>query len=198
MSPAKVKRKVDPGIAAITAAVIGAIGLVGGAFIGRATASSKSPSAAPTVTRTVTPAPQAVNLGFSLSSTAVVPWCNTFDGTGSIPEGDSLLIFDSPLGPNGEPLTPTQYFFDGVASQTSKDAWSITPVFIGDKGEPDLYVAVDGVLVLNQAASFIKSVVAEPIDPKNAVVAWKSKVLPPGLAHIHLIVVRNANNGPCA
>jgi hypothetical protein len=198
MSPAKVKRKVDPGIAAIIAAVIGAIGLAGGAFIGRATASVKSPSPAPTATRTVTPAPQAVNLGFSLSSTAVVPWCNTFDGTGPIPEGDSLLIFDSPLGPNGQHLTQTQYFFDGAAAQTSKDTWSITPVLIGDKGQPGLYVAVDGILVTNHTASFIESVVAEPIDPKNAEVAWKSKVLPPGLAHIHLIVVRNANNGPCA
>jgi hypothetical protein len=198
MSPAKVKRKVDPGMAAVIAAVIGAIALVGGGFIGRAIASPKSTSAAPAVTRTVTPAPQAVNLSFSLSSTAVVPWCNTFDGTGSIPEGDSLLIFDSPLGPDGQPLTQTKYFFDGAASQTSKDAWSITQVFIGDKGGPGLYVAVDGILVSGQTANFIKSVVAEPINPKNAEVAWKSKVLPPALAHIHLIVVRNANNGPCA
>lgn len=198
MGPAKVKRKLDPGIAAIIAAVIGAIALVGGGFIGRATASTKSPSPAPTVTRTVTPAPQAVHLGFSLTSTAVVPWCNTFDGIGSIPEGDSLLIFDSPLGPNGQPLAQTRYFFDGAAAQTSRDAWSISSVYIGDKNETGIYVAVDGVLVTNQTASFIKSVVAEPVDPENATVAWKSKALPPGLAHIHLTVVRNANTGQCA
>lgn len=198
MGSAKVKRKVDPGMAAIIAAIIGAIALVGGGFLGRATASTKPPSPAPTVTRTVTPAPQAVDLGFSLNSTAVVPWCNTFYGTGSIPEGDALLIFDSPLSPNGQSLTQTRYFFDGTAVQTSKDAWNITPVYIGDKNETGFYAVVDGVLVTNQTASFIESVVAEPVDPNNAQVVWKSKALPPGLAHIHLTVVRNANIGQCA
>jgi hypothetical protein len=139
-----------------------------------------------------------VHLNFSLNSTAVVPWCNTFDGIGSIPEGDTLLIFDSPLGPDGQPLKQTRYFLDGAAAQTSKDAWSITSVYIGDKNDTNLYVAVDGVLVTNQTASFIESVVAEPIDPENAKVAWKSKALPPGLAHIHLAVVRSANVGQCA
>jgi hypothetical protein len=198
MGTAKVKRKLDPGIAAIIAAVIGAIALVGGGFLGRATAPIKSPSPAPTVTRTVTPAPQPVHLGFSLTSTAVVPWCNTFNGIGSIPEGDSLLIFDSPLGPNGQPLAQTRYFFDGIAAQTSRDAWSVSSVYIGDKNETGLYAAIDGVLVTNQTASFIKSVVAEPVNPANAMVAWKSKALPPGVAHIHLAVVRNANTGQCA
>src|SRR6266852_6419183 len=122
MGPAKAKRTIDLGIATIIAAVIGAIALVGGGFLGRTTAPTGSPSPAPTVTRTVAPETPTVHLDFSLSSTASVPWCNTFDGTGLIPDGDSLLIFDSPLGPNGQPIAQTRYFFDGPASQTSKGA----------------------------------------------------------------------------
>jgi hypothetical protein len=198
MSPTKVKRRVDLGIATIIAAVIGAIALTGGGFLGRTTASTGSPSPAPTVTRTIAPTLQAVHLGFSLSSTASVPWCNTLDGTGPIPEGDSLLIFDSPLGPNGQPLAQTRYYFDGPAARTSNDAWSITPVYIGNQNDTGIYVAVDGILVSDQTASFIESLVAEPIDPINAKVTWKSKVLPPGLAHIHLTVLRNAIIRQCA
>ena len=204
MGPAKAKKKVDPGVAAIIAAVILAVAGISGA-VGRVTAStdpnkaSPSPSPAPTVTRTVTPAPQAVHLSFSQSSTAVVPWCNTFTGTGSIPQGDSLLIFDSQLGPGGQPLEQSLHYFDGTATQTSNDAWSIYPVYIGDKRDKDLYVAIDAVLVSNRTADFIKSVTPESIDPANTQLVWKSKVLPPGLAkNAHLVVVRNSNTRQCA
>ncbi len=199
MGPVKAKRTIDIGIATVIAAVIGAIALVGGGFLGgRKTAPTGSSSPAPTVTRTIEPKAPIVHLGFSLTSTASVPWCNTFDGTGSIPEGDSLLIFDSPLGPNGQPIAQTQYFFDGPASRISTDAWSISPVYIGNKNDTGIYVSIDGILVTDRTANFIESLAAEPIDPANAQVAWKSKSLPPGLAHIHLTVLRNANTRQCA
>jgi hypothetical protein len=171
------------------ASVISALILaVAGFFGGRATVlqNKSAPPPTPTTTPTVS---AGIPLAFSLSSPASIPWCNDLTGSGTIPKGDSLAIFDSSIG------NAQHYYFDGLASPTSKDAWSLAPVYIGQRNEAGLKDDIVGVLVTNQTARFIASILP---GPPSSTAFWVSTALPPGLAYIHLSATRNADGTQCA
>ncbi|MGO9298166.1 MAG: hypothetical protein ACLP52_30530 [Streptosporangiaceae bacterium] len=174
-------RSIDPGWATVLAAIILAAGGVAGVFIGRATASGKSHGAG-----TTTPRPA---LAFSQSSPATIPWCSTLSGSGLIPKGYRLAIFDSSV------QSQLHFHFDGFARRTSANSWSLFPLYIGTSREAGLKDIIGGSLVTDGMAAYISSIVAGP--PKVGAV-WVSTALPAGLQRITLKVKRNADSAQCA
>ena len=167
-------------------------------FGGRVSASQPNPRPTPAPTVTVTPGPTAlrVPLGFTLTSPARVPWCSNLDGTGSVPEGDSLLLFDSGLNPNGQQASPAYYHYDGSFAGPSSASWRIPDVYIGDQHEVNLHDMLFGILVSNQTTSFVQSILPGPPGPKAF---WVSTHLPPGLVKsIQLEVIRTAGSQHCS
>jgi hypothetical protein len=173
---------VPPGIAAILAAVIAAAGFVVGTVTTRGSAVNPSPS--PTVTVTTLPPPS--DLGFALAQQAQIPWCSTLTGSGKIPKGYALVIFDA------AETTTLYYHLDGVATQTSSDAWSLSPFYIGERHETGLRDQIVAVVVPSQTAAFIQNVLAIPPGK-----AWVANALPAG-PHIYVNVSRDAGAAQCA
>jgi hypothetical protein len=185
----KRRRKLTQAWAAVIVAIIGTAGTT---FVAtRATAPSSTP--APVHTQSAKPTALAVPLGFSQKSTATIPWCNTFDGPGSIPAGYSLLLFDSPTLANGQPIPDGLYYFDGAVQGPTSTSWNFSPVYIGDRNATGFRAAIDGILVSNETANFIKSIVVHATK-----FPWKSRLLPPGIVHIHLDLVRNSDETQCS
>jgi hypothetical protein len=184
----KRKRKLTQPWALVITAIIATAGTT---FVAtRAAAPNNTPAPAHTPSAKATTL--AVPLGFSQKSPATIPWCNTFDGPGSIPAGDSLLLFDVQTQPNGQPLSGALYFFDGAVKGPTSTSWTFSPVYIGEKGDVRLSAALDGILVSNQTADFIKSIVVYATK-----FPWKSRQLPPGIVHIHLDLIRDADESQC-
>lgn len=182
------KRKLTQAWALVIAAAIGAAGSY---VTVRATASDSTPAPAPAPSAKSTTL--AVPLGFShQESPATIPWCNTFDGPGSIPAGDSLLLFDSPTQANGQPTPGALYYFDGAVQGPTSTSWTFSPVYIGERNAAGFRAALDGILVSDQTANFIKSIVVH-----DTPYPWKSSQLPPGIVHIHLDLVRDSDETQC-
>ncbi len=185
----KTKRRrfdVPPGIALIVAALIG---LAGGA-IGRNTADNNSPQRGPTVTTTITasPSPPIVanaHLEFVLTPRSKVPWCRIYNGTGTIPAGKVLIIFETPANPDGQPKSPASYSFDGQAKQLTASRWQTEPLQIGTPHQANFNVDIVAVLSSKSTYSYIRSLLT-----KNSV----STKLPPG-PEISLPVVTNGRRG---
>jgi len=180
---------IPPGVAVVVAALIGLAGI----WVGRASAAT-SGAPSPSVTTTITAAPRptlkVANLGFALASPARIPWCNILDGTGAIPTGDVLLIFDTPAGPNGQPQSPPYYSFDGKATQVTKNSWQIKPVYIGQRYAKNFNAEIAGVLASDAVYQYILSIHVRNNQP------WISEQLPPGQV-IRLTVVTNGSGKQC-
>jgi len=193
-NPAKKKRKLRQAWAIVIAALItGGAGVLVGLLAAPQPTKVTSPP-----TKSPEPVSLAVPLGFSLNSGATVPWCGTYDGLGSIPKGDSLVLFDSPAQSNGQPVAQTLYYFDGLFQGPSGSKWSIGPVYIGNRADTGFKAALDAILVSNKTAAFINSIGVHPMRAaQKASVAWKVGQLPPGLIHIHLNVTRGSDENQC-
>lgn len=111
-----------------------------------------------------------------------VPWCTTLTGDGIIPTGDSLLIFDSPAEDlSGKLISPARYGFQGTATQTSSNNWSINNVHIRQKGDEGQYDKLFGVLLNDETAAFIQSIIASVNNPQPGQGPyWRSGTLPHG------------------
>jgi len=190
--PGKHKRTVDLGIATIVSAIIAAVALVGGGALGRVIVPDTNPSPEPTVTKTITPQPAAkasvAHLEFALTAGSRVPWCQVYSGTGKIPAGHVLAIFDTPAGPGGQPASQPFYSFDGKAVQPVPGHWQTEPLQIGTQGLADVNVNVTGVLTSTSFYQYMNSVRA-----KNGL-PWISETLPPG-PRIILPVVTDGHRG---
>ena len=102
-----------------------------------------------------------------------VPWCITITGEGAIPEGDSLLIFDSPaVDLTGTLISPIRYGLKGAVTRTSRNSWKIKDAQILQQGDVDKYDKLFGVLVSNQTAESIQSMVVSINHPKSGQTAW--------------------------
>jgi hypothetical protein len=181
---------IPPGYAAVLVAVIGFVAVVAG----RATAPDNSaPAPGPAVTTTVTSSPSpAAQVAFSLTANSQVPWCQAYGGTGTIPAGYSLTIFDAPSGPNGQLSSTAYYAFDSRATQSATDHWQTEPLQIGTEGEAGTDVDIVAVLTTNSIYQYMNSIKTGKDAP------WISEVLPPGPA-ISLPVVTNGERGlPCS
>jgi hypothetical protein len=190
-TPKKPKRTVDLGVATIVAACIVAVGAIVVAFIGgRATApgvASASPASgtSPVPTRGT----HLPTLGFSLTYHQLVPWCNTvLNGTGKIPNGDSLLILDREVSSDDEVSPNSKYSLDGQA-RPSGNTWSLSTVFIGPRTRVSyFYDELTGILVPNGTAGFITAIS----------LPWASHLLPPALEYINAFVLRDDDLSQCS
>ena len=173
---------IPPGLAVVLAAVVAVVG----GLVGRTTAPSpNSPSAAPTVTATVTKLPSqspVAQLAFRLGAYSPVPWCQVYKGTGTIPAGYSLLIFDTPAG------SPPHYSFDDRAAQSATGEWETEPLQIGSKGQPNFHAYIVAVLTPDSTYEYMKSIQTQDRS------IWHSAMLPSGLKKF-LPVVTNGRQG---
>lgn len=174
---------IPPGWAAVGVAVIGVLG----GLVGRATATNTTPTPVPgpTVTTTITASPTLTHarLEFSLTAGSRVPWCQTYTGTGTIPPGYVLAIFDTPAGPQHF------YSFDQMATQLPGSHWrTMDPLQIGTRGQAGFHVDIVGVLTSRPILRYMASIRALHGAP------WISEALPPG-PEISLPVITNGRTG---
>lgn len=117
-----------------------------------------------------------------------IPHCTDFSGSGAIPDGWQLLIFDrSAADPNAS------YWFNGVAEPTDQ-GWVARSVQIGE-GEPDegRRVEIAAVLVLDRYAAYLSSIQA---GNDGGVAYWWAGSLPAEPVDT-VFVERNSDATPC-
>lgn len=123
-----------------------------------------------------------------IPSTNPVSWCYTISGDGTVPQGDSLVIFDSPARDDtGKLLTPVKYGLQGIAVSSGGN-WSISNAHILESKDRNGYDMVFAVLIKTQDALFINSIKAYLSGPVPKDVSlnpyWRSDSLPPSLERI--------------
>jgi len=112
--------------------------------------------------------------------------CEVYDGTGTIPKGYYLLIFDSP-SPNG------QYYWDGIAMNQKSGGWQ-TPVVMA--GNDPTYISA--ILVTASVYKFVESIMPVPAKQDGKYNSWISLSLPQSLQPIpSLTVLPPKNNSGC-
>jgi hypothetical protein len=198
--PQKDKRTVDQGVAIIIAAAIGvlsvALGIVGTWWLLRPSATSGQASPGPTVTvfRAASPSPtaQPTHLRFSLHAHSRVPWCEVYEGIGSIPRGEVLAIFTTPADQDGNPSNPPDWSLNYKATQLGSNSWQTEPLQIGPEGANDYGVDIVGVLISSSTFAYISSVSVKPIN--NVTAPWVTRSLLPGL-EVNLPVITNGQRG---
>jgi hypothetical protein len=127
-------------------------------------------------------------LHFSDRSYIDVPYCRSYYGTGTIPQGDSLLIFDSPANGDWDLKQPVRYTFHGLADPQPNGGWVISNVKILGPSNAGAHAVLFGVLETNQDAQFVQQIA---IYSKSSGSYWRSGSLPLGLGRIKLPVEIN-------
>jgi hypothetical protein len=140
-------------------------------------------------------------LGSSASTTTVtgfgfvnvpipVPFCDVYAGTGTIPAGDEVLIFDQPLTNDNQPNLQQSFYYDGPATP-SKTGWLTPQVTIGVPGKVGAgeHIELLAILAPKSLANYVQSIFTPPGS------WWKSSASLPGLQATQLDVVRNADGG---
>ncbi len=124
-----------------------------------------------------------------------IPHCVSFSGTGGIPAGHALVLFDRATDSGGH-YTPTSTFsYDGQAAPSPAGAgWTAPDLDIGsgDAGDRGSHIAIVAVLVPQATADFLDALAGES----------DSGLLPPNVTSLgttadRLVVVRNAQNAHC-
>jgi hypothetical protein len=134
-----------------------------------------------------------VPLAFALHNPNGIPRCSIYQGTGTIPDSDELLIFDQPVDEAGTP--ENGFYLDGKADRAKDGSGWATPKV--DAGTD--YVQLTGVLVTMATAQFALSVKA--VDSQGRPIqkgTWLSDSLPPSVQHPFTITVHPAaGSAPC-
>jgi hypothetical protein len=179
------------GIRAISAFVLPAVlvGLLGTAVgwqLGRNPSAESTTKPEPNVSASS-------SLHFSEHSYVDVPYCESYFGTGTIPMGDSLLIFDSPADDNWNLKQPVNYTFHGLADP-QPHGWVINNVEILGPSNAGAHAVLFGVLEKNQDAKFVQKVA---IYSKSKGSYWRSGSLPFGLGRIAPLPVVISDTTKC-
>lgn len=121
-----------------------------------------------------------------------LPHCADFAGTGTIPPGATLLIFDHPAGSDGA-LTAGGYDYDGRAASATSGTWEADNRWIGtdDPSDAGQYTEMSAVLVPTGAAEFLDSV------PNAYTASWQASVLRLGTVADTMLVRRGSDTRPC-
>jgi len=133
-------------------------------------------------------------LQFSDRSYIEVPYCQSYYGTGTIPQGDSLLIFDSPADDDWNLERPLSYTFHGLANPQPHGGWVINNVEILGPSNAGAHAVLFGVLEKDQDAQFVKQIA---IYSKYNGSYWRSGSLPLGLGHITSLPVVISDTTDC-
>lgn len=173
-------------VAIVSLTIGGSIGFFAGRVSGDGNSDQKSAAGRPGTT-SLPP----VKLSFNPPG-APVPRCTSYTGTGSIPDGFSLLIFDRNADEPNSLLYP-----DGVA-QNEGAGWKINKVEAGGPQDVGLHVELVAILVPNDVGDFIGSIVVVPLDPsKNPEAVWKAGRPAPSLLKDRITVTRGSDHGWC-
>ena len=104
----------------------------------------------------------------------LMPRCNQYLGTGRIPQGHVLAIYERAVGPNGH--SDERYGFNGLAHNT-EIGWTTEQM---DHGAD--FVEVVGVLYTVETFKFIDSMVVVDVNGKQVDnVSIQNATLPPGI-----------------
>ncbi|TDC60272.1 hypothetical protein E1200_30745 [Actinomadura sp. GC306] len=121
----------------------------------------------------------------------VIPHCNQITGTGSIPSGHRIALFDRSLSEANAP-----YWFDQIANPTD-NGWRVDDVQIGE-GEGDEGAAVELIAVLlpEKTAQYLASIQTGNGDADVATYWWATHL--PAEAVDRVKVTRNADTKECS
>jgi hypothetical protein len=129
-------------------------------------------------------------LGISLARDQTVPWCTRMlTGTGNIPAGYALLIFDIEANANNQPSQGSEYSEVGQADPLG-NGWSLDQAKIGVQAKKSYYVEVAGVLINKEIAAFLGAIKSPH--------GWATSKLPPAIESFHAFVLRNTDVAPCS
>lgn len=114
--------------------------------------------------------------------------CQIYYGTGEIPSGYALLVFDAP--PYGA------YYLDGTAANQPQGGWRSPLIMTGN--DPTY---ISAVLVPSSSARFIEGIFLTSIQPKveakvhSLGLAWDTRTLPPSQEDIPSLTVNSPLDG---
>lgn len=126
-----------------------------------------------------------------------VPFCAVYNGAGTIPAEDAVLIFDQSLMNNNQPEAVQAFSLDGEAIPDGT-GWYTPKTLLGDPGEGGPHIELLAVLVPKTLANYFESIIlSPPYKVHNKVVGpwWKSTIALPGLQSTHIDVTRSPDNG---
>jgi hypothetical protein len=172
-------------LAVVLTIAFGASGLASQAWYDRSTT-----AAMPTTTAPSSLAAAARQLQFTPAQ-APIPYCAAFSGTGAIPVGDALLIFDEAADANGDPVPGASLNYDGSAEEVASRGWELSNIEIGFAHSEGQHVLLTGLLVPSGVPGFINSV---PGAENNG---WPPTVLVLGVVATRIVVVRSADATSC-
>lgn len=122
-----------------------------------------------------------------------IPHCVTFNGTGAIPKGDDLVLFDRPSDPYGN-YTHTQAFgYDGPVDPEG-NGW-IAPdreIGSGDPSDRGTHIAIVALLVPRNVAHFLDDITSNSRSGQLPV-----SVIGLGVQTDKITITRNGQNKQC-
>jgi hypothetical protein len=162
-------------VGAVIVAVIGAVSAFAGGLIKAGEAITGPPDGSPSAaaaTGSGNPKAGPSNLHFIVPPTPKVARRGIYQGTGNIPSGYDLLVFNRSVDADHQSDTGT-YSMDGLATGTSS-GWNTPPVCAGTT-----YVEITAVLVPSSTTRFLKSIIPV-VNNVETNGSWVSGALPAG------------------
>jgi hypothetical protein len=129
-------------------------------------------------------------LSMTLYKNQRMRWCVTLHGSGHVPAGYSLLIFNREVDMNDQAGQDARYSEVGQADSLG-GTWSLSQAHIGVRRPlRHFHVELTGVLVDDRTAAFVAA-----IDSPRG---WSTPTLPPAIESIHAFVLRTTNLASCS
>lgn len=122
-----------------------------------------------------------------------IPHCVTFNGTGAIPAGDDLVLFDRPSDRLGNYTDTPAFSYDGPVD-ASGGGW-VAPdqeIGSGDSSDNGAHIAIVAVLMPQGAAHFLND-----LTSKSDSGQVPASVLNLGIQADKIVTTRNSQNAHC-
>ncbi|MCF3964583.1 hypothetical protein [Streptomyces fuscigenes] len=128
-----------------------------------------------------------------LPVTGPVAHCVSFSGTGRVPDGHALVIFDRPSDSGGRYTSTSTFSFDGEAAP-SASGWTVPDLNLGsgDAGDKGTHMVVVAVLMPDNVAGFL-----DALNRDSETGAVPREVMELGSQADRLVVMRNGQNAHC-
>lgn len=122
-----------------------------------------------------------------------IPHCVTFNGTGSIPANDDLVLFDRPSNRLGDYTHTPAFGYDGPVS-VSGGGWIAPDLDIGSGGPSDngTHIAIVALLVPRGVAHFLDDLTSD-----SSTGQVPSSVMNLGVQAAKIVTTRNSQNAHC-
>lgn len=125
------------------------------------------------------------------------PHCETFNGTGVIPKGYSLVLFDRPSDAYGNYMGTPQFGDDGPVARNDS-GWTATNREIGQgAGDAGTYFAIVALLVPQSTEDYLDDVTRLGYAGNQPNDAQPVSVMNLGVQEAKLVIQRNNVNAQC-